>query len=224
MFASILDTVGGSLSLEGVILCTLSSIILGLSISFLYMKQGQCSKNFAISLVILPVLIQAVVMMVNGNLGTSVAVLGAFSLVRFRSVPGSSKEICAVFFAMAVGLATGTGFIIFAVILTVVVGGLFLLLSKTTFGEQKEGVKELTVTIPETLDYTEVFDDLFNKYTSEATIKSVKTTNLGSLFTLQYHVVLKDEKKEKEMIDEMRCRNGNLTIICSRAQLAKEQL
>lgn len=109
MFASVLDTVGGSLSLEGAILCTLSSIILGLSISFLYMKQGQCSKNFAISLVILPVLIQAVVMMVNGNLGTSVAVLGAFSLVRFRSVPGSSKEICAVFFAMAVGIAVLAG-------------------------------------------------------------------------------------------------------------------
>lgn len=224
MFASILSTTGGSLTVSAAVICTVASIILGLGISFMYMKQGKCSKNFAISLVVLPVLIQVVIMMVNGNLGTGVAVMGAFSLVRFRSVPGSSKEICAVFFAMAIGLATGMGFIAFAVMITVVVGALFLILTKTSFGEQKQGVKELKVTIPETLDYTEVFDDLFTKYTTEASLESVKTTNLGSMFELRYNINLKDEKQEKALIDEMRCRNGNLTIMCSRPQMLNDQL
>lgn len=224
MFASILSTTGGSLTVSAAVICTVASIILGLGISFMYMKQGKCSKNFAISLVVLPVLIQVVIMMVNGNLGTGVAVMGAFSLVRFRSVPGSSKEICAVFFAMAIGLATGMGFIAFAVMITVVVGALFLILTKTSFGEQKQGVKELKVTIPETLDYTEVFDDLFTKYTTEASLESVKTTNLGSMFELKYSINLKDEKQEKALIDEMRCRNGNLTIMCSRPQMLNDQL
>lgn len=224
MFSSILSTIGGSLTVGAAVICTLASIILGLGISIMYMKQGKCSKNFAISLVVLPVLIQVVIMMVNGNLGTSVAVLGAFSLVRFRSVPGSSKEICAVFFAMAIGLATGMGFIAFAVMITFVVGVLFIVLTKTSFGEPKAGVKELKVTIPETLDYTEIFDDLFGRYTNGASLERVKTTNLGSMFELQYSIILKDEKKEKELIDEMRCRNGNLTIMCSRPQMEKEQL
>ena len=224
MFSSILSTTGGSLTVGAAVICTLASIILGLGISIMYMKQGKCSKNFAISLVVLPVLIQVVIMMVNGNLGTSVAVLGAFSLVRFRSVPGSSKEICAVFFAMAIGLATGMGFIAFAVMITFVVGILFIVLTKTSFGEPKAGVKELKVTIPETLDYTEIFDDLFGRYTNGASLERVKTTNLGSMFELQYSIILKDEKKEKELIDEMRCRNGNLTIMCSRPQMEKEQL
>ena len=224
MFTSILGTTGGSLTISTAVICTLTSIILGLGISVIFIKQGRCSKNFAISLVVLPVLIQVVIMMVNGNLGAGVAVMGAFSLVRFRSVPGSSKEICAVFFAMAVGLATGMGFIAFAVMITVIVGALFLILTKTSFGEQKQGTKELKVTIPETLDYTEVFDDLFAKYTTEASLESVKTTNLGSMFELRYSINLKDEKQEKALIDEMRCRNGNLTIMCSRPQMLKEQL
>lgn len=224
MFTSILSTTGGSLTVGAAVICTIASVILGLGISFMYMKQGKCSKNFAISLVVLPVLIQVVIMMVNGNLGTGVAVMGAFSLVRFRSVPGSSKEICAVFFAMAIGLATGMGFIAFAVMITVVVGALFLILTKTSFGEQKSGAKELKVTIPEALDYTEIFDDLFAKYTTEASLEGVKTTNLGSMFELKYSIILKDEKQEKALIDEIRCRNGNLTIICSRPQMLKEQL
>lgn len=224
MFASILNTTGGSLTVSAAVICTLASVILGLAISFMYMKQGRCTKNFAISLVVLPVLIQVVIMLVNGNLGTGVAVMGAFSLVRFRSVPGSSKEICAVFFAMAIGLATGMGFIAFAAMITVIVGVLFLVLTKTSFGEPKSGAKELKITIPEILDYTEIFNDLFAKYTAEASLQSVKTTNLGSMFELHYSIVLKDEKQEKAFIDEIRCRNGNLTIMCSRPQMLKEQL
>ena len=224
MFTSVLASTGGSLTIAGAMICTVASIVLGLVIAYIYMVQGKCSKNFAITLVTLPVLVQVVIMMVNGNLGTSVAILGAFGLVRFRSVPGTSKEICSVFFAMAVGLATGMGFITFAVMITVVISLLFLVLSKTSFGESKNGLRQLKVTIPESLDYTEIFDDLFEKYTTKALLERVKTTNLGSMFELQYDVILKDSKQEKVFIDDLRCRNGNLTIVCSRPQLEKESL
>lgn len=222
MFISILESTGG-LTIGGAIICTVASIILGLTIAYIYMGQGRCSKNFAITLVTLPVLVQVVIMMVNGNLGTGVAILGAFGLVRFRSVPGTSKEICCVFFAMAVGLATGMGFITFAVMITVVISLLLLILSKTTFGETKS-LRLLKITIPESLDYTEVFNDIFERYAKEVTLNRVKTTNLGSLFELNYDIVLKDDKQEKALIDELRCRNGNLTIVCSRPQMEKEQL
>ncbi|MEE1071535.1 MAG: DUF4956 domain-containing protein [Cellulosilyticum sp.] len=222
MFTSILESTGG-LTIGGAIICTVASIILGLTIAYIYMGQGRCSKNFAITLVTLPVLVQVVIMMVNGNLGTGVAILGAFGLVRFRSVPGTSKEICCVFFAMAVGLATGMGFITFAVMITVVISLLLLILSKTTFGETKS-LRLLKITIPESLDYTEVFNDIFERYAKEVTLNRVKTTNLGSLFELNYDIVLKDDKQEKALIDELRCRNGNLTIVCSRPQMEKEQL
>ena len=222
MFTSILESTGG-LTIGGAIICTVASIILGLTIAYIYMAQGRCSKNFAITLVTLPVLVQVVIMMVNGNLGTGVAILGAFGLVRFRSVPGTSKEICCVFFAMAVGLATGLGIITFAVMITVVISLLLLILSKTTFGETKS-LRFLKITIPESLDYTEVFNDIFERYAKEVTLNRVKTTNLGSLFELNYDIVLKDDKQEKALIDELRCRNGNLTIVCSRPQMEKEQL
>ena len=222
MFISILESTGG-LTIGGAIICTVASIILGLTIAYIYMGQGRCSKNFAITLVTLPVLVQVVIMMVNGNLGTGVAILGAFGLVRFRSVPGTSKEICCVFFAMAVGLATGMGFITFAVMITVVISLLLLILSKTTFGETKS-LRLLKITNPESLDYTEAFNDIFERYAKEVTLNRVKTTNLGSLFELNYDIVLKDDKQEKALIDELRCRNGNLTIVCSRPQMEKEQL
>lgn len=224
MFTSVLNTAGGSLTIAGALVCTVASIVLGLAISYMYINEGKCTKNFAITLVILPVLVQVVIMMVNGNLGTSVAILGAFSLVRFRSVPGTSKEICCVFFAMAVGLATGMGYIGFAVIITAIVCALFLILSKTSFGESDHGEKHLKVIIPEQLDYTEIFDDLFKQYTKKASLEKVKTTHLGSMFELHYKIELKDMKEEKKFIDELRCRNGNLTIMCSRPQLSQEQL
>ena len=224
MFGSIIDLTSSDLTLKLIVLCTMTSILAGFAISYIYMYTGKYTKNFSIALVILPVLIQVVIMLVNGNLGTSVAVLGAFSLVRFRSVPGSSKEICSIFFAMAIGLATGMGYLTFALLATVIVGLIFVILYKTSFGEVKQDEKELRITIPENLDYTEIFDDLFETYTSEYTLDKVKTTNLGSMYELHYHIILKDQKKEKNFIDDLRCRNGNLTIICSRVSSRKEEL
>ncbi len=223
MFASILSPTEG-LTVTSALLCTGASVLLGLVISLIYMAQGSYSKGFVITLAVLPVMVQMVIMMVNGNLGTGVAVLGAFSLIRFRSVPGSARDIAAIFFSMAVGLATGMGYLTFAGMAVLAVGLLLLLLSKTSFGEMKVPEKELKILIPEDLDYTEVFDDIFAQYTSSVSMERVKTTNLGSMYELYYRIRLKDPAREKEMIDQIRCRNGNLTIVCGRCQTVREEL
>lgn len=224
MFTSILSSVEGNLTMQNGFLCTVVSVVLGVLIAVIYMQQGNYSKNFVVTLAMMPVLVQVVIMMVNGNVGTSVAVLGTFGLVRFRSVPGTSREIANIFFAMAVGLATGMGYLTFSVAMVVVIGGMFLLLGKTSFGERKYNEKDLRITIAEDLDYTDIFEDIFAEYTSKSSLEQVKTTNLGSMYELKYHITLKDAKKEKEMIDQLRCRNGNLTIICGKRSTLQEEL
>lgn len=223
MFTSILNTTS-TLSITNAIICIIAALIMGLAISFTYMISETYSKNFVITLAILPVLVQIVIMMVNGNLGTGIAVLGAFSLVRFRSIPGSSKEISFIFFAMAAGLATGMGYLTFAIMTTVVICLVFYALSKTSFGEKKNEERKLKILIPENLDYTEIFDDIFDKYTKKSELEKVKLTNLGSIFELQYNIELKNMGEEKEFIDQIRCRNGNLTIVCCRKQVLQEEL
>lgn len=212
MFESII--IDGVFTVQTTLICLLSALILGIMISAVYMQSGRYTKSFAITLVLLPAIVHVVIALVNGNLGTGIAVVGAFSLVRFRSVAGRSIEICYIFFAMAIGLAIGMGYIFFAVCIAVVLCAAMLLLSKTPFAETP-GEKRLTVSIPENLDYTEVFDDLFEKYTKTAKLQNVKTTNLGSMFELKYLIRLKDPKTEKAFIDEIRCRNGNLTVMCT---------
>lgn len=224
MFTSVLNNMEGSLTVQNALLCALVSLALGFAIAFVYGMKGACSKNFMMTLVLLPVLVQMVIMLVNGNLGTSVAVLGAFSLVRFRSVPGTSKEMAVIFFAMAVGLATGTGFLSFAAVMTLMVGIVFLVMEKSCFGEWKQEKKDLRITIAEHLDYTEIFDDIFREYTSKCCLQKVKTTNLGSMYELDYYITLKDVRKEKEMLDAIRCRNGNLTVICGRRATVQDEL
>ena len=162
--------------------------------------------------------------MVNGNLGTGVAVMGAFSLVRFRSAPGTAKEICSIFLSMAVGLATGMGYLAVAVLFVIIIGGMNILYNVVDFGGQKQVEKDLKIVIPESLDYTGVFDDLFKEYTSKCELLQVKTTNMGSLFKLDYRIVLKDIAKEKEFLDELRCRNGNLEIMCATNSYGREEL
>ena len=224
MFTSILTDTQGNLTVQNALLCALVSLLLGVLSAVIYGYQGTSSKNFMVTLVMLPVLVQMIIMLVNGNLGTSVAVLGAFSLVRFRSVPGSSKEMAVIFFAMAAGLATGTGYLGFAAVMTVMIGLVFLILERTHFGETKREQKDLRITIAEHLDYTEIFDDIFRKYTNNCRLQRVKTTNLGSMYELEYYITLKDIRQEKEMIDAIRCRNGNLTIICGRRASIQEEL
>lgn len=224
MFTSIISTSTEALSVTNALLCITASLVLGLIISLTYMSSKSYSKNFITTLAIMPVLVQIVIMLVNGNLGTGVAVMGAFSLVRFRSVPGSSKEISFIFFSMAVGIATGVGYIAFAVVITLIVCLVFLILNKLSFGESKTCDRKLKITIPENLDYTHIFDDLFDKYAKSVNLEKVKTTNLGSMFELHYNITIKNPEEEKEFIDDLRCRNGNLTIILSRNPSQYEEL
>lgn len=224
MFTSILTDGTTNLSILEGSLCTLASLLLGLWISFVYTRQGNATRNFKVTIALLPALVQLVIMMVNGNLGTGVAVLGTFSLVRFRSVPGSSREIIAIFFAMAIGLATGTGYLTFACFIAFIIGGVSLILYKISFGTHQLLEKDLRITIPENLDYTEVFDDIFDRYVKQAELIRVKTINLGSMFEIYYHITILDQKKEKAMIDELRCRNGNLCVIVAKRQVTNDEL
>lgn len=176
------------------------------------------------TLAILPAVVQAVIMLVNGNLGTGVAVMGAFGLVRFRSAPGNAREIGSVFLAMAIGLATSMGYLGIAVLLLLIIGAAILILTEIPFGSQSFSQKELKVTIPENLDYAGIFDDLFEKYTKSAELMKVRTTNMGSLYELCYRIELKKEEEEKAMLDDIRCRNGNLTIVCGRIAENREEL
>lgn len=203
---------------------SLVSIVLGVIIALVFGFKNKKSKGFLMTVSALPFIVQVVIMLVNGNVGTGVAVMGAFSLVRFRSVPGNAKDICSIFLAMAVGLATGTNHLLLAVLMTAVVCAMALVYSVIPEKSQS-GEKELTVVIPESLDYDSVFDEIFEKYTSKNELVQVKTVNMGSLYKLKYSIELKDKSAEKQMLDEIRVRNGNLEVICSRAKTPEyEQL
>ncbi len=224
MFTGILNESAANLTfIEGGI-CTLASLMLGLWISVVYSVQGNATKNFKIALVLLPALVQLVIMMVNGNLGAGVAVMGTFSLVRFRSVPGGSREIIFIFFAMAIGLATGMGFLTFACFISFVIGFTFLLLSKLPFHNGSDTKKDLHITIPENLDYTEIFDDIFAQYLKQVELIKVKTVQLGSMFEVYYQITLKKPTQEKALIDAIRTRNGNLSVIVAKRQVNSDEL
>lgn len=218
MLNSILNntTTTSTINMEGFIICTIVSLILGIGVAGIYMYKNNYNKNFVITLALMPAMVQIVIMLVNGNLGTGVAVMGAFSLVRFRSAPGTAKEISSIFFAMAIGLATGMGYVGYAALFLLIIGIVTILLTVSSFGEQKTQEKDLKITIPENLDYNGIFDDLFEKYTKNAKLNLVRTTNMGSLYELQYRIVLNDSNLEKEFLDALRCRNGNLNITCGR--------
>ena len=217
MFTSIITA--NSLTLGVAMMCTAVSIVLGIIIAGAYMLcEKNYSKNYIITLALLPALVEVVIMLVNGNLGTGVAIMGAFSLVRFRSMPGNSKEIAGVFFSMVVGLATGMGYIGLSVLFFVILAAIMIILNLVKFGSADENERKLKIVIPENLDYDGIFDDLFEQYTKRASLEKVKTTNMGTLYELQYDIILKEREIPKQFIDEIRCRNGNLNISCSRAE------
>jgi uncharacterized membrane protein YhiD involved in acid resistance len=205
---------------------TLSGVSIGLGFfsALVYMYKNTYSNGFVLTLVLLPVVVQTVILLVSGNLGAGIAVAGTFSLVRFRSVPGGAREIAAIFLAMAIGLSTGMGYIGVACLMFCVLAAASLLLVKLRFGEQNENHRLLKIIMPEDLDYTDVFDDVFSKYTRQTQLKRVKTTNLGSMFELQYDVTLRDVTMEKQFIDALRTRNGNLNIMLTRTPDAKDEL
>jgi len=207
----------GSSSMSSVLICMGAALLLGIAAACVYMiSTEKYTKNFIITMALLPVLVGAVIMMTSGSLGTAVAVAGAFSLVRFRSAPGTSREIFGVFLSVVIGLACGMGYLTYALIITAAVAAVFIVLAKTPFAAGRGEARLLKVTIPEDIDYTEVFDDIFEKYTSDAKLMKVKSVKLGSMFELDYEIELKDASNEKKMIDDIRVRNGNLTVVCGR--------
>ena len=214
------------ISVTDFLLCLGFSLALGFVMAFAYMYRTRYTKSFVITLALLPAVVCVVIMLVNGNVGTGVAVAGAFSLVRFRSVPGTAKEICTLFLAMGAGLIAGMGYLGFAVLFTLVMCVMFVLYNRLDFGSKKnsETFKTFTITIPEDLDYSGIFDDIFAEYTLSHDLLRVKSTNMGSMFKLTYNVMLRDVTREKEMIDKIRCRNGNLEITVSKQETVGTEL
>ncbi len=211
----LINIISGGVSAGAIIILSLVAVVLGVIIALTHKATGKYNKNFLTTISLLPLMVMSVIMVVNGNLGMAVGVAGTFSLVRFRSVPGTSKEILTVFFAMAVGLALGAGYIVLAPVMTIFAALMFIILSKVSLFDKDKKEKYLKILLPENLDYTDIFNDILNKYTDKNELLQVKTTNLGSMFELKYLVNVKNNVNEKMFIDELRERNGNLKISLS---------
>ena len=205
------------------LLCIGVSLLIGFFLAAAYTYKSRFTRSFVVTLGMLPAVVCVVIMMVNGNVGAGVAVAGAFGLVRFRSVPGTAWEIGAIFLAMAAGLISGMGYLAYAGLFALIMGA--VMVACQGLGRRgRDESRVLRITIPEDLDYTEVFDDLLKRYTSKYSVSSVKTTNMGSLFRLTYDITLRDPKEEKEFIDALRCRNGNLEISISLGEVNPYEL
>ena len=217
MFTSVLGTtesVAANVTTGGFMLCSLASLILGLACAFIYMFRHKYSRNFVVTLALLPLAVQMVITLVNGNLGAGIAVMGVFNLVRFRSIPGSAKDIGSVFFAMAIGLATGMGYLSLAVLFTVILAIANTAYVLSPFGKQAtvQSERELHITVPEDLEFEGVFERVLDNFAASYELTEVKTTNMGSLYNLTYRVCLRDQLSVKALMDEIRCHNGNLKV------------
>ena len=221
LFRGLFDTdMTAVISVTDFLICLGCSLVIGLILTFAYMYHTRYTKSFVVTLALLPAVVCVVIMMVNGNVGTGVAVAGAFSLVRFRSVPGTAKEIGILFLAMGAGLIAGMGYLGYAILFSLILCAMTMLYTRMDFGTKKNDAlyKTLHITIPEDLDYTDVFEKLFPKYATAWELTNVKTTNMGSLFKLTYNITLRSPDVEKPLIDKLRCRNGNLEISVSKQE------
>lgn len=214
----------GSFTLTQFLIALGASIVLGFILSLVFMYKNTYSKSVVLALVLIPAIESVVIMLVNDNLGLGLSVAGSFALIRFRSIKGNAKELVAIFIAMTIGIVTGTGFIALAVIFTTILSAIMFVLTAIGFGQPKENKCYLKITIPESLNYNDVFEDILNKYTSSHELTNIKTLTLGSLFRVEYSIFLKDSKQVKQMIDELRTRNGNLEIACGKEFTNREEL
>lgn len=213
MFTS---TAENTISVGPAVLSIAAAVILGLIIGISYMvacKKDGYGKNFIVGLVLLPAIVSVVILLIGSNVARAFSMAGAFALVRFRSAPGNAKDIAVVFFTMAAGLACGLGYVTFAILFVVIIALVMVVLSLSGFGGRNSGYRQLKVTIPENLNYTDAFDDVFDKYMTSRELRRVKTTNMGTLFELTYNVKMKNNVNEKQFIDEIRVKNSNLNII-----------
>lgn len=200
------------------IILVLVTLVLGGILALIHTYKNDYTRSFVMTLAILPAVVAVVILMVNGNIGAGVAVAGTFSLVRFRSAPGTAREIGAIFAAMGMGLIMGMGYAVYAVLFTCLIGLAMLIYAGFSAGTRESLRKSLRITIPENLNYTDVFDEILKKYTKSYKLKQVKTSNMGSLFKLSYEIVMSDPSLEKEFLDAIRVRNGNLEISISEYQ------
>lgn len=227
LFLGLFDTdMTKTIRIEEFLLCVGCSLLIGMILVLGYRSHARYTKSYIMTLAVLPAIVCVVIMMVNGNIGTGLAVAGAFSLVRFRSVPGSAKEITMLFLAMGTGLLTGMGYIGFAFVFAIIMSVIVAIYNHLDFGVKKNVAryKTIRITIPEDLDYSNVFESVLESYTDAYELVQVKTMNMGSLFRLTYHLTMKNDANEKEMIDVLRCRNGNLEITISKQDSAMEVL
>ena len=222
MFNTIFNSTTVGLDISTALIAASVALGLGLIIAITHMTTSQTSKSFLVTLAILPLLVMAVMIMINGNLGTSIAILGAFSLIRFRSIQGNAKELLSIFFAMMIGLACGMGHVLFGTVITAIAVIAILIFSYTNFLEPNKKQRILKIVIPEDLDYETVFDDIFKKYTSKAELVRMKTVNMGSLYKLTYNITMKHGVKEKDFLDEIRVKNCNLKVLLSHPCLEEE--
>ena len=213
MFNSVIPT---AMTLSAFLMCIFAALVLGVLTALVFSVRNRHSGSLILALAVLPPIVALVIMMVNGNIGAGLAVAGTFSLVRFRSAPGTAREICGLFMSTAIGITCGMGFIGIAAVFFLVMAVFLIVLSIIRFGETAASSRQLKITIPENLDYDGLFDDIFEKYTNNHELVKVKTTNMGTLYELTYSINLKTPDVSKQFIDEIRCRNGNLNIICGR--------
>lgn len=220
------QTAAAAMGAPEFLLCTGGALLVGAIIAFVYAFRSTYTKSFILTLVILPAIVAVVILMVNGNIGAGIAVAGAFSLVRFRSVPGSAKDIGTIFMAMGAGLICGMGYLGYAILFTLIMGCVMILMQLLQIGERKGAARErrLQITVPEDLDYVHLFDDLMEDYTTKSDLVKTKSTAMGSLFTLTYDITMKDTNNEKDFIDALRCRNGNLEISIMRQEAGADAL
>lgn len=216
----------GNITPVDIFICLGVALLMGVIFSLMCYFKSRSTKSFLVTTSLLPMVVALVIILVNGNIGAGVAIAGAFSLVRFRSAPGTAKEICIIFISMAAGLAFGMGYLAYGAIFMIIAGIALIVFERINIFETKIDVtdKIVRVTIPEELDYTDIFEDIFNKYTTKWEVVQVKTVNLGSMFKVYYQVNLKDIKLEKKMIDEIRCRNGNLEVSVQRVDYKRSEL
>ena len=221
IFSSIFDATTSVISVPNFLICMACSLVAGIILALGYVFRSRYTKSFVLTLALLPVVVCVVIMMVNGNIGAGVAVAGAFSLVRFRSAPGTAKDITMLFLAMGAGLLTGMGYLAYGILFAVIMCILMIVLNLIGFGSRATAkYRTMRISVPEDLNYSGMFDDLFEQYTTQHELVKVKTADMGSVFRLTYNLKMKDSSKEKEFIDQLRCRNGNLEIAISNEDVA----
>ncbi len=227
MFTSVLggtESVAANVTTGGFLLCSVASLVLGAACALIYMFRHKYSRNFVVTLALLPLVVQTVITLVNGNLGAGIAVMGVFNLVRFRSIPGSAKDIGSVFFAMAIGLATGMGYLSLAVLFTAIMGIANVVYVLSSFGRMQTVERELHLTVPEDLEFEGVFEPVLERYADSFELVEVQTSNMGSLYNLTYLMKLRADASVKELMDELRCYNGNLKVALVPAQMTRDSL